>query len=84
MFSDERIRSQSGFRWPMLILGLAMTLIYILLGLYILWGYKSFYWVPAEIRLGVARIPDEFRTIFAIMLLIYGSYRGWRVYSDYF
>jgi hypothetical protein len=84
MFSDERIRSQSGFRWPMLILGLAMTLIYVLLGLYILWGYKSFTWVPSEIRLGVARIPDEFRNIFAIMLLIYGSYRGWRVYSDYF
>ena len=30
-------------------------------------------------RLSIA----EFRNIFAIMLLVYGSYRGWRVYSDY-
>jgi hypothetical protein len=29
-------------------------------------------------------IPTEFRNIFAVMLLGYGVFRGWRVYSDYF
>lgn len=82
MFSDERIRSRSGFRVPMLILGLSMTLIYLFLGLYILWGYDRMPWMPTEFRAAILRIPEEFRNIFAGMLLVYGIYRAWRVYMD--
>lgn len=71
--TDDRIRNRRDFRNPMLILGAAMTLFYIALGSYIL-ANKSF--LPA--------IPADFRTVFAVLLLIYGIYRGWRVYSDYF
>ena len=58
---------------PLLILGISMTLFYLGLGAWLLLD-KSF-------------LPDiqvEFRNIFAILLLVYGSYRGWRVYADYF
>lgn len=57
----------------MLILGLSMTAFYVVLGAWLLLD-KNF----------LGYIPTEFRTIFAIMLLVYGSYRGWRVYADYF
>ena len=73
MSADERIRRRNGIRRPMLILGAVMTLIYLALGSYILL-VPSF--VPA--------IPAQFREIFASMLLIYGVYRGWRTYADYF
>ena len=72
MSSDQRIRNRWNARLPMIILGGTMTIIYIVLGLYIL-TQKSF--LPG--------IPIEFRNIFAVMLLIYGIYRGWRVYADY-
>ncbi|MBL7806411.1 MAG: hypothetical protein JNN28_01260 [Saprospiraceae bacterium] len=73
MSTDERIRKRQSFRMPMLILGISMTVFYIGLGSWLLLD-KSF-------------IPDiqvEFRNIFAIMLLVYGAYRAWRVYADYF
>ncbi|MCC7465932.1 MAG: hypothetical protein IT261_06675 [Saprospiraceae bacterium] len=73
MSTDDRIRKRRSFRMPLLILGISMTLFYLGLGAWLLLD-KSF-------------LPDiqvEFRNIFAIMLLVYGSYRGWRVYADYF
>jgi hypothetical protein len=56
-----------------MILGVAMTITYLSLGSLLLFR-KDF-------------LPDfasEFRNIFAAMLMIYGVYRGWRVYADYF
>jgi len=29
-------------------------------------------------------IPVQYRNIFAVLLLVYGLYRGWRVYWDYY
>lgn len=71
MSTDERIKNRRAFRNPMLILGVAMTIFYIFLALMLLFQ-KEF----------LPNIPAEFRTIFAVMLLVYGSYRGWRVYAD--
>lgn len=73
MSSDNRIRKKLSFRNPMLILGFAMTAFYFVLGAWLLLD-KSF----------LTGIPTDFRNFFAIMLLIYGAYRGWRVYADYF
>jgi len=60
-------------RIPMLILGSVMTLIYLGLGAVLLLDQSFF---PG--------ISSEFRNIFAVLLLVYGAYRGWRVYADYF
>jgi len=73
MSADDRIRKHGKIRMPLLILGFTMTLIFIVLGAWILLD-KTF----------LAGIPPEFRNIFAIMVLIYGTYRGWRVYADHF
>lgn len=73
MSSDERIREKRSFRNPMLILGAVMTIFYVGLGVWLLLD-KSF--LPG--------IPAEFRNVFAAMVLIYGSYRGWRIWADYF
>lgn len=73
MSSDERIRKKLSFRSPMLIIGAVMTIFYVGLGAWLLLepGF-----LPA--------IPSEFRNVFAAMVLIYGSYRGWRIWADYF
>jgi hypothetical protein len=73
MSTDERIRKRRSFRSPMLILGFAMTLFYLGLGALLLLD-PTF----------LSGIPADFRNIFAFMVLIYGAYRGWRVYADYF
>ncbi|MFN0174183.1 MAG: hypothetical protein ACKVU0_06005 [Saprospiraceae bacterium] len=73
MSSDNRIRNRGNVRMPLIILGLCMTAIYIGLGSWLLLD-KSF----------ISYIPLEFRNIFAVLLLVYGTYRGWRVYADYF
>lgn len=72
MSTDERIRKRSAFRSPMVILGMTMILFYIVLGSWLLLdpGFLSY-------------IPTDFRNIFAGMVLIYGIYRGWRIYVDY-
>lgn len=70
--SDERVRRQNAIRMPMLILGLVFTVTYLGLGAYILLT-PSF----------LADLPSEYRNIFAGMLLVYGAYRGWRIYSDH-
>lgn len=71
MSTDERVKNRRAFRNPMLILGAAMTIFYLFLAAMLLFQ-KAF----------LPNIPSEFRTIFAIMLLVYGAYRGWRVYAD--
>ncbi len=57
----------------MLILGFAMTIIYFALGAWLLLD-----------KTAMPEIPDDFRKVFAVMLLIYGTYRGWRVWADHF
>ncbi len=73
MSTDERIRNRRGFRAPMMIFGISMTIFYLVLGLWLLLD-KNF----------ISGIPIEFRRIFAVLVLIYGVFRGWRVYVDYF
>jgi len=73
MSTDERLRNRRTIRNPLLILGFAMTFIYLGLGAYLFLD-KSF--LPG--------IPPDFRNIFAVMLLVYGGYRGWRLYADFF
>ncbi len=71
--TDERIRKRKGFKSPMLILGFTMTFIYFVLGIYFLSNAKS---LPG--------IPNQFRIAFAAMLMVYGAYRSWRIYTDYY
>ena len=73
MSTDDRIRDRRTVRTPLLIMGFCMTAFYVGLGSWLLLD-KSF----------LPYIPSEFRDIFAIMMLVYGTYRGWRVYADYF
>jgi hypothetical protein len=72
MSSDDRIRKKLSFRNPLLVVGLVMTVFYISLGIWLLADKSS---LPG--------IPDDFRKIFAALVLIYGSYRGWRVWADH-
>ena len=73
MSTDERLRNRRFIRKPMFIFGAIMTAVYLILGGFLLLD-SSF--LPG--------IPSEFRNIFAVMLFIYGAYRGWRVYADHF
>ncbi len=68
---EERRRRQ--VRMPMLILGGVMILFYLIMGGVLLAKPD---WFP-----GVA---IEILRIFGAMLLIYGGYRAWRLYSEYF
>ncbi|MBK8555345.1 MAG: hypothetical protein IPL65_06010 [Lewinellaceae bacterium] len=68
----ERLRHRSGIKTPMMILGVTMTLFYIGLGCYILLN-KDF----------LGNIPADLRKVFAIMILVYGAYRGYRLYADH-
>lgn len=72
MSSDERIKSRRSFRSPMFYIGLAMTVFYIILGIWLLLD-------PSFLR----GVPPDFRNIFTAMVLIYGVFRGWRVWADY-
>ena len=69
--TDERVRNRRLFRNPMLVIGGAMTIFYFGLGITLL------AWPDI-----LPNIPADFRNIFAVMVLVYGAYRGWRVYMD--
>ena len=69
MSTDDRVRHR--VRGPMMIMGAAMTLIYIGIGAALLLK-RSF----------AVDVPSPFRESLAVMLIIYGLYRGWRVYED--
>jgi hypothetical protein len=71
MSTDDRIRNNPTFRKPMMLFGIVMTCFYFTLGLLLLLR-RSF----------LPNVPDEYRLVFSAMLLIYGGYRGWRVYAD--
>ena len=73
MSTDDRIRNTRKFRNPLFILGIAMTAFYVILGSLLLF-VKDF----------LPEVRSEFRNIFAGMVIIYGVYRGWRVYADYY
>ena len=70
--TDERIRKRRAFRNPMFIIGAAMTVFYFVLGTLLLVNTQF-----------LPNIPEDFRQIFAVMVLVYGGYRGWRAYMDY-
>jgi hypothetical protein len=71
--THERLRAKPGIRNAMLIFGITMTLVYLCIGMYLLLQKKFLGWLPSDLR-----------NIFAGMLLIYGLYRGYRVYVDYY
>ena len=73
MSTDDRIRNRRSLRNPLMIMGAAMAIFFVCFGAYLLID-KTF----------LSHIPTEFRNIFAIMVLLYGVFRGWRVYSEYF
>lgn len=70
--TDERVRRHKRMRQPMFFLGVTMTLAYIALGAYLLWDKSSF-----------RGIQPELLNIFAGLLIAYGVYRGWRIYTDF-
>lgn len=73
MSSDDRIRNKNGpFRKTMLIIGLIMTCIFIGIGSWFLLDPGA-----------LAGIQPQYRLIFGATVLIYGIYRGWRIYADY-
>jgi hypothetical protein len=72
MSTNERIRKRRSLRTPMLLFGVAMTLFYLGLGAYLLFDAA---FLPG--------IPSEFRDVFAFLLIIYGLYRGYRIYADH-
>ena len=69
-FSDDRIRKR--IRLPLIITGLVMIVFYLGMGTYILLNPGFLY-----------KIPAEYRTIFASLLMLYGAYRSWRLYMDH-
>jgi hypothetical protein len=71
--THERLRTKTGFRHTMLIFGITMTIFYLGLGAYLLIDKKF-----------LAYLSSDLRNIFAGMLIIYGFYRGYRVYADYY
>ncbi len=71
MSTDERIRNRRSLKSPLLILGIVMTIFYVGLGA---WLFMTPGALPA--------ISPEFQNIFAVMLIIYGVYRGWRSWAD--
>ena len=71
MSTDDRIRRRANVRTPLLIVGVVMTIFYLGLGAWLLLDPT---FLPA--------IPTDFRKVFAIMMLVYGGYRGWRMYAD--
>lgn len=71
--SDDRIRDPRGpLRKTMLIVGLTMTLFFIGFGAWILLDPNA-----------MAGMQPQYRTIFGATVLIYGIFRGWRIYNDY-
>ena len=70
--SSDRIRRSRSVTNPMKWFGMVMSGFYLVAGLFILFDKKY-----------VVGIPPDLKNIFAILLLIYGIYRGWRVYMDY-
>ena len=68
--SDKRIRRR--IRTPLIITGLVMILFYFGMGGYILFN-----------RAFLPGIPDQFRSVFGGLLMIYGLYRSWRLYEDH-
>ena len=72
MSTDQRIRNNRSFRTLMLVIGIVMVLIFYGVGIFMLVSPDTF------------TVPPEFLKIFAALLLVYGTYRGWRIYQDYF
>ncbi len=68
--SDDRIRRR--IRLPLLITGCIMILFYLGMGGYIFFN-RDF----------LPKIPDQFRSIFSGLLVLYGVYRTWRLYEDH-
>jgi hypothetical protein len=72
MSTDERIRNDRNYRRSMILMGGIMTLFYLTLGSLLLLRIVI---LPADLI--------QFQNIFAALLLIYGGYRGYRLYIDH-
>lgn len=72
--TDERVRRHKKTRQPLFFLGITMTLVYVFLGLFLLADKQSF---------AGTGLSAELLNIFAVLLIGYGAYRGWRVYKDF-
>ena len=72
MSTDERIRERKSLRTPLIILSTCMIVFYFVMGTWLLLD-KTFF----------SGISSDFRQVFAVMLLVYGAYRGWRLYRDH-
>lgn len=70
--TQERLRRRHGFRFAMSVFSITMTLFYLGLGAFLLLD-KTF----------LSYLPSELRNIFAVMVIVYGLYRGWRAVTDY-
>ncbi|MCS7035309.1 MAG: hypothetical protein RMJ33_04610 [Saprospiraceae bacterium] len=70
---SHREHRRRTLRGPVMIFGTVMTFVYLGLGIALLVDRAFF-----------SDIPIEFRNIFAVLLIVYGLYRGWRVYWDYY
>lgn len=64
---------QNKSRSPFLILGVLMTVAYLILGALFIFTTTFF---PS--------IESVFRTPFGAMLMMYGAFRGWKVYDRYY
>lgn len=73
MSSNDRIRNSRRFRSPMLIIGITMTSVFVVMGCLLLF-VKGF----------LPEVTGPSRNIFGGVLIIYGVYRGWRVYDDHY
>lgn len=71
MSTNDRIRKSRNFRNPMLLIGVTMTSIFVIMGCLLLFVERFF-----------PDVQGAPRNIFAVVLIVYGVYRGWRVYAD--
>jgi uncharacterized membrane protein HdeD (DUF308 family) len=72
--TDERVRRHKKTRQPLFFLGITMTLAYVFLGIFLLLDKRTF---------AGTGLSEELLNIFAVLLIVYGVYRGWRVYKDF-
>ncbi len=70
---QHRENRRRSLRGPAMIFSTVMTFLYLGLGITLLVNRTIF-----------GDIPIEFRNIFAVLLVVYGLYRGWRAYWDYY
>ena len=64
---------QTTYQKSMMVVGVMMTLVYL--------GLAAFIFLYGD---RFTAIPKEFKPVFASILLMYGIFRGWKVYQKFF